>query len=61
MKRKIIFTAVFILSVILTATVMAQDPMVYPAQGQSEEQMEKDKYQCYTWAKKETGFDCGIL
>ena len=57
MKRKIIFTAVLTLCVLLAATVMAQDPMVYPAQGQSQEQMEKDKYQCYTWAKQETGFD----
>ena len=52
MKRKIIFAAVFFIAVVLVATAMAQDPMVYPAQGQSEEQMEKDKYQCYTWAKK---------
>jgi hypothetical protein len=36
---------------------MAQDLIIYPAQGQSEDQMEKDKFECYTWAKKETGFD----
>ena len=57
MKRKIIFAAIFILAVALAATALAQDVIVYPAQGQSEEQMEKDKYQCYAWAKKETGFD----
>ena len=35
----------------------AQDPFVYPAKGQSQKQTEKDKYSCYTWAKKQTGFD----
>ena len=35
----------------------AQDPIVYPGKGQSNEQMEKDKYECYNWAKQQTGFD----
>jgi outer membrane lipoprotein SlyB len=29
----------------------------YPQKGQSEQQQSKDKYNCYEWAKKETGFD----
>ncbi len=33
------------------------EPIVYPAKGQSPEQMEKDKFECYEWAKKQTGFD----
>jgi len=37
--------------------VAAQEVIVYPAQDQSAEQMEKDKYECYQWAKGETGFD----
>ena len=41
----------------MVGPVCAQDPIVYPAKGQSEDQMEKDQYQCYNWAKKETGFD----
>ena len=36
---------------------MAQEIIIFPAQGQSDEQIEKDKYDCYQWAKKETGFD----
>ena len=36
---------------------VASDVIVFPAKGQSNEQMEKDKYACYGWAKKETGFD----
>jgi len=35
----------------------AQEVIVFPAKGQSDDQMEQDKFQCYTWAKKETGFD----
>jgi hypothetical protein len=34
-----------------------QDPIVYPAKGQSQEQTEKDKFECYQWAKGQTGFD----
>jgi len=33
------------------------EPYVYPAKGQSAEQMEKDKYQCYGWGKQQTGYD----
>jgi len=32
-------------------------PIIYPSKGQSQEQMEKDKYACYSWAKQQTGFD----
>ncbi|KPJ98641.1 MAG: hypothetical protein AMJ60_07580 [Desulfobacterales bacterium SG8_35] len=37
--------------------VFAQDPIIYPNQGQSAEQQEKDKFECYNWAKGQTGFD----
>jgi hypothetical protein len=30
---------------------------IYPAKGQSAQQQEKDKYECYVWAKNQTGFD----
>jgi hypothetical protein len=33
------------------------NPIIYPAKGQSQDQTEKDKYGCYTWAKGQTGFD----
>ena len=41
----------------LVSYVQAQDLIVYPAQGQSNDQMEKDKFECYNWAKGQTGFD----
>lgn len=31
--------------------------MIYPAQGQSQDQLERDKFECYSWAKRESGFD----
>ena len=32
-------------------------PAIYPAKGQSAKQQDKDKYQCYGWAREQTGFD----
>jgi len=37
--------------------VVAQQPIIYPGKGQSEQQMEKDKFECYSWAKKQTNYD----
>jgi outer membrane lipoprotein SlyB len=41
----------------MTTSAWTQDLIVYPAKGQSNDQMEKDKFECYTWAKGQTGFD----
>lgn len=30
---------------------------IYPKKGQSEEQQATDRYQCHSWAEKQTGFD----
>jgi hypothetical protein len=35
----------------------AQEPIVFPGKGQSEQQVEQDKFSCYQWAKGQTGFD----
>jgi uncharacterized protein YcfJ len=35
----------------------ANELVVFPAKGQSNEQKEKDKYECYQWAKDQSGFD----
>ena len=45
------------LALLFPLVVQAQDPIVYPSKGQSNEQMEKDKYECYNWAKQQSGFD----
>jgi hypothetical protein len=31
--------------------------VVYPAHGQSPEQLERDRYECHVWAVQQTGFD----
>lgn len=35
----------------------AQEVFFYPNKGQGPEQLEKDKMECYSWAKGQTGFD----
>ena len=42
---------------LVSGSARAAEPFVYPAKGQSAEQTEKDKAECYTWAKGQTGFD----
>jgi hypothetical protein len=44
-------------ALLFASPALAQDLVIYPAKGQSQEQMEKDKFECYTWAKQQTGFD----
>jgi hypothetical protein len=40
------------------ATAGAQtDMFIYPAKNQSQEQQDKDRYECHSWAVKQTGFD----
>jgi len=40
-----------------TTSLHAQELIFYPSKGQSAEQLEKDKFECYGWAKKSSGFD----
>lgn len=58
MKKKfcVILIMLFFLLIFSSASA-AQDMVVYPAQGQSNEQMEEDKFACYGWAKNQSGFD----
>ena len=44
--------------VLLPASVSA-DVFVYPQKGQSSEQQNKDSYECYGWAKAQSGVDPG--
>lgn len=57
-KRTAVIGAVSLFAAVFAATAVdAQDPIVYPAKGQSSQKMEQDKYSCYQWAKGQTGFD----
>ena len=56
MTRKLI-QIVVLLSFLLPGFALASELVIYPAKGQSNDQMEKDKYECYSWAKGQSGFD----
>jgi OmpA family protein len=41
------------------ASGIAAGPYVYPQKGQSPDQQKRDSYECYDWAKKQSGVDPG--
>jgi hypothetical protein len=57
MKIGIQWPALTVILALFAGTALAQEPILYPKKGQGKQQMEKDKYDCYQWARKETGFD----
>jgi hypothetical protein len=53
-KAAIAFSAMMLLG----TNCWAQGELViYPNKGQSREQQDKDNYECYGWAKQQSGFD----
>ena len=57
---KKLFTAASIVTACIMLTsppLLAQDFYIYPTKGQGQQQMEQDKFQCYSWAKQQSGFD----
>lgn len=57
MKHAIISIIIFVFSFLTISTVFTQDLIIYPAKGQRPEMIEKDKYDFYSWAKREIGVD----
>lgn len=57
MNKVLIILTVVCLQLLWAISVSAQNPVVYPAKDQSQEQMDQDKSSCHQWAVKETGFD----
>ena len=57
MKKTIYVTVLIGISILLAGPLCAQDPIFYPAEGQSREQQEQDEFQCFRWARDQTGFD----
>jgi hypothetical protein len=55
--KKLWITSLVLVAALIAGPVLAQELIVYPSKGQSKEQIEKDKYECYQWAKEQTGFD----
>jgi hypothetical protein len=56
MRRRSVAWAL-VSSFALGATLAGADVYVYPAKGQNKEQQERDQFECYKWAKEQTGFD----
>jgi len=48
-----------VLSALLFAAAASAQVYVYPQKGQSAEQQDKDQYDCYQWAKRQSGVDPG--
>jgi hypothetical protein len=57
MKRKGCFILLVLGSLLIGTSARAQDLYIYPSKGQSQAQQDKDRYECHSWAVKETGFD----
>lgn len=57
MKGMICLAISLSLVALFAGPVSAQDFFIYPNEGQSQDQLEKDKFECYSWAKQNTGFD----
>jgi len=57
MKRIRVISILMIVVFLFAGLSLAQDPIIFPARGQSQDQVEKDKFSCYQWARNETGFD----
>lgn len=58
MRRRFhLLSFVLALLVAPSAAPLAQDIYAYPNKGQSQEQQQKDQFECYNWSKQQTGFD----
>lgn len=55
--KLMIKTSLFVLTLVILNHFALADFMIFPAKGQSNEQMEQDKFSCYGWAKQQSGFD----
>ncbi len=55
-RLKCLFAATGLLAM-LPGVLAAQELMIYPAKGQNSQQQEKDKFECYGFAKGQSGFD----
>lgn len=57
MKRSLQLIALLLFVGLIAGPALAGDLYIFPSKGQSQDQMERDKYDCYQWAKQQTGFD----
>lgn len=57
MAKEKYLMGLLLLATLVSGNIAAQDVYIYPMKGQSQKQLEQDKFECYSWAKKNTGFD----
>jgi hypothetical protein len=57
MLHRVSFVLTVALAVCLAAGQVAAEVFAYPKKGQSQEQFEKDQFECHKWAKGQTGVD----
>ena len=57
LKTLLKFLSVFAVVIMFSVTAFSNEFVIFPAKGQSNEQLEKDKWECYQWAKQNSGFD----
>ena len=55
--RKLLPLAGILTGLMACSSTFASELYVFPAKGQSDAQMEQDKYNCYQWAVKNTGYN----
>ncbi len=56
--KSMLFIPIFLFVLLSFAQLVpAQDFFVFPSQGQSQQQMDRDKVECQIWAQQQTGFD----
>lgn len=54
-KRNVVVVVCTLAALFLVSSAAAVEPIIYPAKGQSESRMNKDKSECESWAVKQTG------
>ena len=57
MSTKLLGLLTMICGVCLATTGVAQELIVFPNDGQSAEQQKQDEFECYNWARDQSGFD----
>jgi len=59
--KQIFCASISAICLLLSVSVFAQQPIIYPAGGQSPEQQQKDQGECQVWATQSTGVDPAVL
>jgi uncharacterized protein YcfJ len=56
-KWKLLSNIICVVVILMASSAFCTELFVYPAKGQSQQQTDKDKTECFLWAKQQTGFD----